>query len=142
MGPKVSSAILGLWHKDNADKKKNNNFSNLNDDLVSEMIIKFRNAKDSETRISIAHKIEERLYDLVPAVPTYKAPYIREGFWRWVKFPEGYGVRNTSEYITDYGLFWIDEEEKKKILKAMKNKETIYGTKKVIIDKRYLKGSE
>lgn len=141
-GPRFRPQYWGLWHKDNADKKKNNNFSNLNDDQVSDMITKFREAKDSETRIGLAHKIEERLYDLVPAVPTYKAPYIREGYWRWIKFPEGYGLRNTSEYMTDFGMFWIDQEEKKKILQAMKKGDTIYGTEKVVIEKRYLKGSE
>ena len=139
-GARFRPQYWGLWHKDNANKKKNNNFSNLNDDQVSEMIIKFRTAKSSKERISLAHKIEERLHDLVPAVPTYKAPYVREGFWRWMKFPEGYGLKNTSEYMTDYGMFWIDQEEKKKILQAKKKGETIYGTKKVIIEKRYLKG--
>ena len=141
-GPRFRPQYWGLWHKDNANKKKNNNFSNLSDDKVSEMINQFRQAKDSKTRISLAHKIEERLYDLVPAVPLYKAPYLRQGYWRWIKFPEGYGVRNTSEYMTDYGMFWIDQEEKKKILEAMKKRETIYGTEKVIIEKRYLKGAE
>lgn len=141
-GPRLKPQYWGLWHKDNANKKKNNNFSNLNDDIVSTMIDKYRKAKDKPTRVKIAHEIEERLFDLAPATPTYKIPYLREGFWRWIKFPDGYGVRLTSDFMTDYGLFWIDEEEKKKILNAMKNNEVIYGTEKTIIEKRYLKGSD
>ena len=132
----------GQYHKDNANKKKNNNFSNLDDEEVSEMINQYRKARDKKTRVDLAHRIEQRLFDLVPAIPTYKVPYVREAYWRWIKLPEDKGVRLTSNSMTDFGMFWIDQDKKKEILKAMKSDKTIYGTDKVIIDKRYLSGKE
>ena len=132
----------GQYHKDNAHKKKNNNFSNLDDDEVSELINQYRKARDKKSRVEFAHQIEQRLYDLVPAIPTYKVPYVREAYWRWIQLPEGYGTKLTSNSLTDYGLFWIDEKLKEEILSAMKKNKTIYGTEKVIVEKRYLGGKK
>lgn len=129
------------FHKDEAHRKKTNNLSNLDDDEISKMIDEYRMSIDSETRIGLAHKIEERLFELLPSVPTYKVPYFRQAVWRWVKFPEHIGVKKSEMIMDDYGLFWIDEEEKSKVLKAMSKGEIFYDVEKLIKDERYRAGN-
>ncbi|NQZ58576.1 MAG: ABC transporter substrate-binding protein, partial [Lentisphaeraceae bacterium] len=114
----------GQYHRDNAHKKKNNNLSNLDDKELSKTIIKFRDALNNELRIKLAHEIEQSLYDLAPAIPLYKIPYVRQGLWRWVKYPQGIGVKSTEYVMDNYGLFWIDTKLKKEILDKKSKDET------------------
>jgi microcin C transport system substrate-binding protein len=104
------------------------------------MIDKYRFALDSKTRIQLAHKIEERLFNLAPAIPTYKVPYFRQGIWRWVKYPEFIATPSNAMLMDSYGLFWIDTDLKKEILAKMKNKEIIYDIPPIIKDERYRGG--
>lgn len=129
----------GQFHGDNAHKKKNNNFANINDEQLNKMINDFREAKTDEKRIELVNKIEKRIYDLVPGIPAYKMPYMRYGYWRWIKLPE-FVATKTSQYLSDYGLYWIDTEVKKEIKSKMLKNEVIYGTEKVIINETYKPG--
>lgn len=130
----------GTFHKDNAHKNQRNNLSNIDDDEISDLIDKYRVAIDTPARIKYAHAIEERAYALAPATPIYKIPYIRQAQWRWVKYPEFIATKNSEELMDKLGLFWIDEEEKKKISEAMEKDEVIYDTEKFILDERYRTG--
>ena len=130
----------GQFHKENAHKKQTNNLSNLDDDEVSETIDKYRFALDSETRIKLAHQIEQRLFDLAPAIPTYKVPYFRQGVWRWVKYPEFIATPSNEMLMDKYGTFWIDPKMKKELLEKMKKKEIIYDIPAIIKDERYRGG--
>ena len=131
----------GTYHGDNAHKKKNNNFSNLDDKELNELINIYRKGKNELERIALVKKIEKRLYDLAPATVSYKAPFMRYGYWRWFQVPDSYATK-TSEHIYDYGLFWVDEDLKKETKEAMRKGKVIYGTKKLIIDKTYKTGGD
>ena len=129
----------GGYHSDNADKKKTTNFSNIKDKELDELIIKFRNGKESEQRIKLSHKIEERIFDLAPAIPTFKTPFFRYAYWRWIKLPEFHSTKS-NDYLDDYGLFWIDQDLEKEIRSKMLKEEIIYGTEKLIINDTYKPG--
>ncbi|WDE95694.1 extracellular solute-binding protein [Lentisphaera profundi] len=116
----------GQFHQTYAHKKQNNNLSNLDNTEVSEMIDKYRFALDTKTRIELAHQIEKALFELAPAVPTYKVPYFRQGLWRWVRYPSFIATPSSEMIMDDLGLFWIDTELKKEIQEKMVKKEIIY----------------
>jgi microcin C transport system substrate-binding protein len=84
--------------------------------------------------VALAHRIEEYLFDEASFVPGYKVPFYRLGYWGWVKFPEGFDVP-LSEEPDQYGLYWIDTQEKERVLKARKDKadlgekNEVYGVK-------------
>ncbi|MDD7985427.1 extracellular solute-binding protein [Lentisphaera marina] len=127
----------GQFHQSFAHKKQNNNLSNLDDDEVSQMIDEYRFALDTPTRVELAHKIEERLFELAPAVPTYKVPYFRQGLWRWVKYPPFIATPSNDMIMDAYGLFWIDVELQKEIRAKMTKKEIIYDIPPLIKNTRY-----
>ena len=139
-GAQMRPGYWGQYHKDNAHKKKNNNFSNLDNEELSKIIIEYREGLDTESRIKLAHQIEQKLYELAPAIPLYKVPYFRQGLWRWVKYPEGIAVKTSDMIMDKYGLFWIDEKAKEEILDKKAKDETIYGIEPIIINERYRGG--
>ena len=114
------------YHSDNAHEPQNNNITNTDYPDLDEMIMQFRAGTEREERIELAHRIQERLYEIGMFIPGYKVPYTREAYWRWLQLPESLGARTSSalfspieeiEFLTD-GLFWIDEDVKRETLEA------------------------
>jgi len=102
------------YHSDNAHKPQTNNITNTDNAELDGLIMDFRAATDKETRVSLAHQIQQTTHDIGMFIPTYKVPYTREAYWRWLKLPERYGSR-TVELLFDpmtESTFWIDEDTK------------------------------
>jgi len=62
-------------------------------------------------------KCEEILHRDAAWVPAYKKDSYRVGYWRWMRWPEDFNVKLTSEPQESY-IYWIDEDIKKETLKA------------------------
>jgi len=119
-------------HSDNAHKPQTNNITNIDDKELDKLIDIYRNSIDTDERVKLSLKIQEIIYNYCEFIPTFMVPYVREGYWRWWKLPDHYGVKasdvsmfypfndpnSTSTSIG--GLFWIDEEAKKETLQALK----------------------
>lgn len=114
-----------FYHSSNAHRPQTNNIVNFDDPEMDRLIMQYREATDKATRIDLAHRLEQMVYDSGAFIPTFKVPYTREAFWRWMKLPKQYGTRTSGSLFSPFdtssgGLFWIDEEAKRETLAARK----------------------
>src|SRR5690606_18613918 len=90
-------------------------------------IIAYRTATEKSTRVQLARELEQMIFDQASFIPTFKVPYTREGFWRWLRLPEWHATRSSQTVFEPFGetggLFWIDEEEKDNVQRARLLKE-------------------
>ena len=112
-----------FFHSINANKAGTNNITNTADAALDADIDAYQKATTREQRIALAHALEQRVYERAIFVPTFKIPYTREAFWRWIQLPQGYATRTSSEVIEPFGtssggLFWIDEQVKAQVQAA------------------------
>lgn len=85
---------------------------------VDELIRIYEEDLDPEARLEAMYKIDQIVHDAAFYIPFWKAPYIRLAFWDYVKFPDFYLPRRTQS-ITDWLVFWIDEEARAKLADDM-----------------------
>jgi len=121
-GGGIAPTYWEFYHSVNAHKPQTNNITNTDNKAMDEKIIAYRDATDKATRVRLAHELEQMVFDDGAYIPSYKIPYTREGFWRWLKMPPQHATRS-SDLVFDPmgatgGLFWIDEEEKSRVQKA------------------------
>lgn len=113
------------FHSDNAHAPQTNNITNTDNPMMDEKIEAYRQAVTREERIELAHELEQLVYDIGSVIPTYKVPYTREAFWRWIKLPQSYATRSSTSIFSamgsDGGLFWIDETLKAEIMSARRS---------------------
>ena len=113
------------FHMDNAfdkngkPKPQTNNISCYVNPEVSKLADEIRNASDEETIERNAKRIEEILNEDAVWIPGYTRDFYRVGFWRWMKWPKDFNVMLNREGYESY-VWWIDVEEKKRTLEAMK----------------------
>ena len=117
---KLRPGYWGQYHGVNASKPNTNNFTNMNDEQVNKLIDAYRSSTSDSKRILLSNQIQERIHQLASAIPTIVVPYFRQSYWNWLKYPKDMGKKVDS--ITDYGLFWIDNKDKKQILKFKKHR--------------------
>jgi microcin C transport system substrate-binding protein len=129
-----------LFHSENAHKANTNNFANIDDQVLDQLIDEYRFGTDEEERMRLSREIQNRIHELGIYIPFFRVPYTRHGYWRWIKLPEHHGTRS-SDYLfppmNDLGLFWIDEEARQETLEAMKSGRTFEPV--TIIDETYRK---
>ena len=108
------------YHSDNAHIAQTNNITNTDDPEVDALIDAYREATDKESRVRLAHEIQQKIYEIGMFIPMYKVPYTREAYWRWLKLPEHYANRTTDAIFSPMteALFWIDEAVKAETLQA------------------------
>ena len=122
------------FHSVNADKPQTNNITNNADPAMDELIMVYRASADRDERVALAHRLEQMVHDAGAVIPTFQVPYTRAGAWRWVKLPAWLGTRTSGSLFNSQalsagsfssgGLFWIDEEEKARVLQAKDEGET------------------
>lgn len=128
------------WHSDNAHKPQTNNITNTDNPKIDALIDQYRASLDEEERISLSKQIQNLVHDQGAFVPTFMVPYVRLGYWRWLKLPQFHGTRRSDDLFAPFstmtgGLFWIDLDVKEQTRQAMKK-----GTRfeaQTIIDKQF-----
>jgi len=121
-GGGIAPTYWEFYHSVNAHKPQTNNITNTDNKAMDDKIIAYRDATDKESRVRLAHELEQMVYEDGAYIPSYKIPYTREGFWRWLRLPPQHATR-MSDVVFDPmgstgGLLWIDEEEKSRVQKA------------------------
>lgn len=118
-GGGLSPRYWEFYHSDNAHKPQTNNVTNTDNPEMDAKIMAYRKATDKPTRVRLAHELEQMVHDQGAYIPTFKVPYTRAAFWRWLRLPSFYGTRTSDALFSPMGgsggLFWIDEAEKEKI---------------------------
>jgi microcin C transport system substrate-binding protein len=117
------------YHSVNAFKPQTNNITNTADPLLDEMIDAYRESLDSEERIDLSLRMQEKIHEIGPFVPTFMVPYVREAYWRWWRLPDPPGTKNSGSLFAPFdsamgGLFWYDEAREAETKEAMKEGET------------------
>ena len=113
------------WHSDNANKPDTNNITNTAIPELDAVLDRFDAATTLDERVRLAHEFQEMIYETGAVIPSFKIPYVRETYWRWLRLPESYSVRRADEIFAPIGnqghiggLFWIDEQIKAETLAA------------------------
>ncbi len=109
------------YHSVNAHKPQTNNITNTDDKELDKLIDEYEVGSDLETRLKLSHQIQQIIHEQADFIPSYKVPYVREAYWRWIRLPAFYGTRTSSDEVTDpfsAGLSWFDEDAKKETLEA------------------------
>lgn len=105
-------------------KANTNNISVYADPEMDVLSQGVRDATSLEQIEKNCHRIEEIIHRDAPWVPGYYVPFVRCGYWRWVKWPEKtFNVRQIRDLYSSY-VFWIDEEVKDETLKARRQGKT------------------
>ena len=117
------------YHSINAHKPQTNNITNTDDPEMDRLIDAYRQSLDEDERIDLSRKIQSKIHEIAPFVPTFMVPYVRQAYWRWWRLPEVPGTRHTSSLFDPFssftgGLFWFDKQLEKETRQAMKKKIT------------------
>jgi microcin C transport system substrate-binding protein len=134
------------YHSVNAHKPQTNNITNTDDPELDRLIDAFRASLDRKERIELAHKIQEKIHEIGPFVPTFMVPYFREAYWRWWRLPKVPATRSseslffdpfsaTDGYRSMGGLFWFDQGLYDETQEAMRTGRTFEPV--TIIDKTF-----
>ena len=133
------------WHSDNAHKTQTNNITNTDDPELDTLIDRYRASLDEDERKALSREIQMKIHEICAFVPTFMIPYVRLGFWRWLKLPEFHGTKQSQSLFDPFssmtgGLFWFDKRSFDETRRAMKNGETFEPV--TIVDDRYRPGME
>lgn len=134
----------GQYHSKNAHKPQNNNFSNTDEPELDKLIDAYRTEFDEDKQAEYSRAIQKRIWDGAAYIPTWKVPYFRIAYWRWMKWPKPPAAKTSDDPIAYWlqesdewdGLYWIDEDAKKETLEAMKSGKTFPPVN--LVDKTYM----
>ncbi|WP_372861365.1 extracellular solute-binding protein [Spongiibacter sp.] len=118
-GGGLSPRYWEFYHSDNAHKPQTNNVTNTDNPQIDAKIDAYRKATDKAKRVQLAHQLEQLVFEQGSFIPTFKVPYTREAFWRWLVLPDEYGTRTSDSLFSPLGssggLFWIDQDEQRRV---------------------------
>lgn len=96
-----------------------NNISIFADPAVDKILEANRNARSMEDLISTSHELERIFHERAVWVPAFQRPFYRVGYWRWVRWPDDFNFRVSSEPEVSH-VHWIDPEIKADTEAAMR----------------------
>lgn len=106
----------------NPERKLKTQTNNLEAFAVFEMdqlIDRYRGSEDREEMIDLSHRMLELHDDYASFVPGFYQGFFRIGYWRWVRYPEGFSYKH-SDGPNELFVLWIDTAAKEETLAARK----------------------
>lgn len=141
-GGGLSPRYWEFYHSVNAGQTQTNNITNTADPAMDRLIEAYRAATEKSVRVELAHQLEQMVYERGVFIPTYKVPYTREGFWRWIELPAFHATRTSQSLFNPFGstggLFWIDAEMKERVQTARRLNDAFPAIE--IVDDRWRDG--
>ncbi|MDR0535023.1 MAG: ABC transporter substrate-binding protein [Puniceicoccales bacterium] len=95
----------------NNPRRQTNNITSTRDPELSKLIDRHRAARTLEEMRVLGHDIQQRIHDDACFVPGYKVVTTRVASWRWLKYPPGFGMRNSDD-VFETGTYWLDPDAK------------------------------
>jgi microcin C transport system substrate-binding protein len=111
-------------------KPNTNNATATADRDLDKLIKQYREAADLDEITRLSHLLIERLHDHAGYIPAWTKPWYRVGYWRWVKWPDGFNAKQSRDWM-EYHLHWLDPAAKAKTLEAVKDGKTFEKVVKV-----------
>ena len=143
-GGGLSPRYWQFYHSDNAHKPQTNNVTNTDNPEIDAKIDAYRAATDKASRVKLARELEQLVFEQGSFIPTFKVPYTREAFWRWLKLPDFHGTRSTDSLFDPLGstggLFWIDSDEQQRVDEAKSRNKALDPV--MIVNKRWATADE
>jgi microcin C transport system substrate-binding protein len=99
-----------------------------------------RNGRSEDTIRDLSYKVETIIHDEALWVPGFQRSFYRQGYWRWVCWPDDFNCR-ISELPDTLNVHWIDEDLKKETLEAKRDGK-VFPEQSIVYDKYRLKGTE
>lgn len=93
-------------------KPQTNNLQSIANRELDTLIEAYRASDDVEEMKRLSFQMEELLYEDGSFVPGFVVPFMRIAYWRWIQWPEDFNVKLATT-LTEYHLFWIDEEARR-----------------------------
>ena len=118
-------------------KTSTNNFTQTAVRELDHLINQYREEEDLGQITKMAHRLSKMIHDHAVWVPAWKKPWLRVGHWSWLQFPDDWGPKESTDY-EEFQVFWIDTQEKKKILDAMEKGEAFSAQPSVREYKKYM----
>ena len=112
--------------KPNPARKPKTNTNNLQSIAIPEldrMIEAYRASGDAAEMKRLAFAMEKILYDDASFSPGFVMPFYRTGYWRWIRWPEGFNVKLSST-SNEMWLAWIEPDLKKEVQEARRSGKT------------------
>lgn len=104
-------------------KTQTNNLEEFASFEMDQLIDQYDNSNSRAEKLRLSDEIEQLAFDHASFVPGYVQPFYRTGYWRWVKWPEGFNSKH-SDASTTLFVHWIDEEARAETLAARKSGKT------------------
>jgi len=117
-----------------------NNIFTYGDPVMDQLVEGVRGARSEESIKDLSWKIEEMVHNEAVWAPGYQKSFYRQGYWRWVCWPDDFNCR-ISELPETLYLFWIDEDKKRETLEAKRTGKSFLEQSHVY-DQYRLKGAE
>ena len=111
----------------NPNRKPKTGTNNLQAIAIPEldrMIETYRASGDAAEMKRLAFDMEKILYDDASFSPGFVMPFFRTGYWRYIRWPEGFNVKLAST-ANEYWLAWYDADMKKEVEEARKSGKTL-----------------
>jgi len=118
-------------------KVSTNNFTQTAVQEIDKLIDLYREEENLARITEMSHQLIEKIHDHAVWVPGWKKPWLRLGYWNWIKFPENWGPKESRNY-EEFHVFWIEPKEKQRIINAKKEDKPIATEPSVKIYDRYL----
>ena len=110
------------YKPDGSVQTDTNNDTQTADKHLDSLIDAYDKAASMEEIVRLAREIQAWLHDDAAFIPAFVEPFYRTTYWRWVHWPESFNGK-TSRDADEFGMFWIDTEERDRVKAALKRGE-------------------
>ena len=90
---------------------------------LDRLIEAYDKAESLEDIKRLAAQIEQIIYDDAAWVNGWQRPFMRGGYWRHIKWPQGFNVAQARD-VEEFFVHWIDVDEKKELEAARRSGKT------------------
>jgi len=104
-------------------KPDTNNSTQTADRELDKLIEQYRAAESIEDITRLSHELIQRLHDHAGFIPAWSKPWYRVGYWRWVKWPDDFNVKQSRDW-EEFHVHWVDPAAKKETQAAKKSGKT------------------
>jgi microcin C transport system substrate-binding protein len=107
-------------HPDRKVKVQTNNLQIIANPALDALITRYDRSESLDEMRGLARQIEEILHEDASFSPGFVRPFYRVATWRWVRFPETFNVRFSSDPF-EQNLHWLDEAARPETLAARRD---------------------
>jgi microcin C transport system substrate-binding protein len=110
----------GSPNPDRRPKTQTNNLETIAIPELDALIEAYQGSDDAEEMKRLAWQMEELLHDYASFSPGFVMPFYRVGYWRWMRWPDDFGVKIGSSALDEF-VGWIDGARREETIAARRS---------------------